>query len=75
MKPQTDIKKFIFTFGCGQENAGYYQEIYAKNSDEAREKMFEMYGDKWAFQYTEEDWERNKERAVQNHYPIERKLP
>ena len=46
-----------FTFGCGTDKAGYCQPILGTYS-EARKKMFEMYGEHWAFQYSEQEWER-----------------
>lgn len=48
-------KWYIFTFGYGQEHAGHYVRLYGTYS-ETRQKMFEMFGDKWAFQYEEQDW-------------------
>lgn len=52
---------WIFTFGCGQEHEGKYVKIWG-TFGEAREKMFEKYGDKWAFQYTEKEWGKWLER-------------
>lgn len=45
-----------FTFGVGQELAGHVQPIKADSPEEAREKMFEVHGKKWAFQYSEEEY-------------------
>lgn len=50
-KPQT----WTFTFGFGQEHEGKYVRIKG-TFGEAREKMMEKYGDKWAFQYSEAEW-------------------
>lgn len=47
---------WIFTFGCGQEHAGRYVKIYGTYG-EARQKMVEKYGSKWAFQYSLQEWE------------------
>lgn len=47
---------FYFTFGSGQVNENCYCIINAVNWDEARKLMFDMYGNKWAFQYIEKDW-------------------
>lgn len=47
---------WVFTFGYGQEHEGKYVKIRG-TYDEAREKMIEKYGDKWAFQYSREEWE------------------
>ena len=49
---------WIFTFGCGHENAGKYVKI-AGSFGEARAKMCEKYGTAWAFQYSEEEWANN----------------
>lgn len=57
--------KWIFTFGANQPLAGYCQPIYASNFKIARDKMFEVHGEVWAFQYSEEEWKeqiRNPER-------------
>jgi len=51
------LEKYIFTFGCGQKQAGYCQPIFAKDYEAARNKMFELHGGDWAFQYTGERWE------------------
>lgn len=48
---------WIFTFGCGQSNEGKYVKIYG-SFNEARAKMFDMYGDRWALQYSAEQWEK-----------------
>lgn len=47
---------WIFTFGCGQEHAGYYVRIHGTYRG-ARAKMCEKYGDKWAFQYSAVEWD------------------
>ncbi len=49
-----------FTFGIGSELAGYCQPIMANTPDRAREKMCEMYGNNWSFQYTVEEREQSK---------------
>ena len=45
------MKKWWFTFGCGQPHENCYHVIEAENSNEARKKMFERFGTKWAMQY------------------------
>lgn len=45
-----------FTFGMGHELAGHVQPIMAENPEAAREKMFEVHGKKWAFQYSEKEY-------------------
>lgn len=54
--PQEPEQWWIFTFGYGQEHAGYYVKVYGTFGG-ARDKMFEKYGDKWAFQYSAVEWD------------------
>lgn len=56
-----DKQWYIFTFGSGQPHAGEYVRIYGTYGS-ARDKMFEKYGDRWAFQYTEEGWKEWEDR-------------
>lgn len=53
-----------FTFGAGQEQEGFCQPILAENAVEAREIMVEVYGSQWAFQYTEEQYQKYKEEGT-----------
>lgn len=46
---------WIFTFGKNQPHAGQAVKI-AGSYGEARKKMCEKYGIKWAFQYSEKEW-------------------
>lgn len=52
-------KDYIFTFGVDKDiygdNAGHYVKIHG-TYDSAREKMFEMYGKNWAFQYDADEY-------------------
>lgn len=47
---------WIFTFGYGEKHSGKYVKIRGTH-DQARKKMFEKYGESWAFQYSMEKWE------------------
>lgn len=47
---------WIFTFGCGQPHAGQAVKVAGESYGDARRKMFEKYGAKWAFQYSEKEW-------------------
>lgn len=49
------LGNWYFTFGNGQKYAGRCVRIFGTFSS-TRDKMFEKFGDKWAFQYSEEDW-------------------
>lgn len=53
--PKERSRWWIFTFGQGQEHAGHIVKIKGTETS-SRKKMFEKYGDKWAFQYTLEEW-------------------
>ena len=51
------MNKYYFTFGCDDPvNKCKYLVIEASSYNEARSKMFEMFGNKWALCYSEEDW-------------------
>ena len=47
---------WYFTFGSGQKHAGKYVKIKGDYGT-ARQKMCEKYGIKWAFQYSEKEWQ------------------
>ena len=50
---------WVFIFGLGYEfgqNRGKAVKVFANSYGEAREKMFARYGNKWACQYSEEEW-------------------
>ena len=51
-----DKEYWIFTFGCGQEHAGFYVKIYGSYG-EARQKMFAKYGSAWSFQHSASEWQ------------------
>ena len=47
--------KFIITFGSNQiPGINYYTEIDAKDRNDAREKVYDALGSKWAFLYESE---------------------
>ncbi len=55
--------KFIVTFGSGHlPGIAYYTTVEAKNEGEAREKIVEAIGIKWAFMYMSE-----KDAGVRKH--------
>lgn len=67
-----DNEWWYFTFGAGHEHAGTYVRIQGSYNS-ARDKMFEKYGSKWAFQYPESEWKKmvnNKHRL----YSLETEL-
>jgi len=51
-------KMFYFTFTLNQAYKNYFQCVLASNEMKAREKMFEVWSDKWGFCYTAEEWEK-----------------
>lgn len=54
MSELIENKNWYFTFGCGQEHAGYYVKITAPYII-ARDWMFKKYGQHWSFMYGEDD--------------------
>ena len=57
---------WYFTFGLGQEHAGHYVKFFGAYED-ARQQMVDHYGLKWAFQYSEEDWQAWEQRCKNEH--------
>lgn len=62
MEKEEKKSTYYFTFGCnhvhdGQLMADYWVEIHGTD-EEARDKMFELYGEKWSMQYSEENFDR-----------------
>lgn len=51
------MKKFYFTFGVSQGLlAHHYLVVEAESYEQARSIVFDTFGNKWAFQYSEDDW-------------------
>lgn len=68
----SDIWYFTFC-GC-HDQRDWCQPIEAESYGEARAKMFEMYGDKWGFQYSASEWE-NYKNDPRRWWPMEKELP
>lgn len=69
---EKDKEYWIFTFGEGHAHPGYYVKIYGTYG-EARVKMVNKYGIRWAFQHSAKEWEEwEKERPW--YMPIEKEL-
>lgn len=66
------MTEYIFTFGCGQPLAGKCVRI-SGSYGEAREKMCRIFGDKWAFQYSAEEWEKMKNDPHRT-WPLEEEI-
>jgi hypothetical protein len=67
---KVDTSKFstwYFTFGVGQTNSGKVQPIKAQDSEQARTKMFDVYGKEWCWQYSQEDWNSIKRDVPEYH--------
>ena len=47
----TQEKDWYFTFGYGHDPGIGFYAVFHGTEAEAREKMFEAYGRRWAFQY------------------------
>jgi len=50
-----DRKKFIFTFGSGQKHENGYVIVWADNSKNARQLMFDNYDMQWSMEYDSEE--------------------
>lgn len=51
------MEKYYFTFlGNDPIHANHVQPIVANNYYDARRIMFDVYGEHWGFQYSEEQW-------------------
>ena len=44
-------KEYIFTFGFGQGRDNGFYSVIADSSQEARDRMFDVFGSKWSMQY------------------------
>lgn len=66
------MNKYLFTFGQLHKYVDRHQIIYASYPDTAADKMFEIHGREWSFQYTEKEWEQYKsEGFFKNNTPLE----
>jgi len=69
--------KVYVTYGCGSNLAGAYSEVEAEDYEAARKKIFERTKGKFAFMYTEEEFEGQVDKynlikvALQQQVPIE----
>ena len=54
---------WYFTFGTGQKHAGKYVKIVG-TAQEAREKMFEVFGRNWSWQYSQKQWDNPKKENI-----------
>ena len=68
------MEKFIFTFGGNHPLRGFCQPVFASNYEKARERMCYWYGDKWCFQYTNQQWEDWKTKARNMEMKVEDEL-
>lgn len=50
------LETYYFTFGFGQKYEGKFVKITAESYMDARAKMVDRFGTKWAFQYSEDEW-------------------
>jgi len=61
VEPNYGVKKFFITLGQGhihRVNGKIYDKdclvvVYAEDEGSARQRVFEVFGDKWAFSYAE----------------------
>jgi len=60
-------KVFYHTFGSGHKFSGYCQPIMASSPWIAEEKMFELHGKQWAFQYLENEFKILQKQGLVTH--------
>lgn len=66
------MNNYYFTFGINQPLQNYFQQIVAENMVQAEKKMFEEWGAKWGFGYTQEEFtEAVKKGHLINLKPLE----
>lgn len=51
-------RDWAFTFGVGHGLRNYYVVMRNMTFTEAKERMVDLFGKKWSWQYRLEDWER-----------------
>ena len=64
------MKKYYFTFGFSQLLENHFIVINANNYKEAREIMIKQFGNCWAFQYTEEQWNLQNGKTQKEEYNL-----
>lgn len=60
-----------FTFGIGHDFARHVQPIVANSPEEAREKMVQLHGNKWAFQYSEKEYLESRKKGFARETVLE----
>lgn len=50
------METFYFTFGVGHAFGDKFQQIVAENMEQARETMFNTFGNAWSFGYSEQEF-------------------
>lgn len=61
---------FFFTFGFNSPGRGRFVRIRASDMASAREEMFRVHGERWAFCYTEAEWRRPSGLTQQQEYGL-----
>lgn len=56
------MKKYYFTFLMSDTPRYNCYHVEEGSYEEAREKMIQLYGTNWAFQYSEEEWKISKKQ-------------
>ena len=54
--PYDEPQTWYFTFGFAHAHPNGYYVIEGMGGDEARERMHDVFGRQWAFQYDAHDW-------------------
>ena len=59
LKTEDTCNEWIFTFGQNHILRGHYLRIHG-SYEEARERMIESFGTRWAFQYSADEWDERR---------------
>lgn len=61
------MNKYYFTFGIHHIYANQVQVIVAPDKETAMTKMFKLFGNNWAIDYTEEQWIESQELSSRKY--------
>ena len=57
---QSHMTQHIFTFGVGHPFWNRYVVIQSSSAEQARQSMFDIFGNEWSMQYTEKEFSKAK---------------
>jgi len=57
-------QNWYFTFGSGQAHDGCYIS-FSGTREKTRKRMFDAFGEKWSFQYSEKQWNNPSKNSIE----------